>query len=153
MTVRGRGAGWVALQMALLGATGAAGFRGPRWPRAGRRARRRAGLALLGGGAALAVWGARALGPALTPLPAPRPGTALRDAGPYRVVRHPIYTGLVAGALGAALLRRPLALVPAVALGPVLLAKSRREEAYLLDAVPGYADYRSRVPWRMVPFA
>ncbi len=141
----------VAAQMGLLAASGAAGFRGPRWPRTGRRLRRCAGAAMLVGGAVLGGAGARALGPALTPLPTPREGAGLRDAGPYRFVRHPIYGGLLFGAVGAALLRRPAALVPLAGLAAVLHAKVLREEAMLEAAHPGYADYRRRVPYRLLP--
>ena len=38
----------------------------------------------------------------------------------------------------------PLALVPTVVLGLLFDAKSRREEAWLTERLPGYAAYRAR---------
>lgn len=152
MSGRARDAALVAAQMALIAATGAAGFRGPRWPRALAGRRRSAGLALLCGGAAIGIAGARALGPALTPRPTPRSGVAVRDHGPYRIVRHPVYAGVLASAAGWALLRRPAALVPLAGLGGLLHAKALIEERLLEDRDPAYAAYRERVRFRIVPF-
>ena len=47
----------------------------------------------------------------LTPFPEPLPGARLVESGAYRLVRHPIYGGLILGALGWGLLTAsPLAL-------------------------------------------
>lgn len=152
MSGRIRDAGLVSAQMALIAAAGAAGFRGPRWPAVLAGRRRGVGLMLMGGGAALALAGARALGPALTPRPTPRDGAGVRDDGPYRVVRHPVYSGVLAGTAGWALARRPAALLPVAALAGLLHAKALLEERLLEAADPGYAAYRERVPHRIIPF-
>jgi protein-S-isoprenylcysteine O-methyltransferase Ste14 len=74
------------------------------------------------------------------------------ETGAYRLVRHPIYGGLVAASLGWGLLT---ASAPALAGAAVLLAffrlKSAREEAWLVARYPGYAAYRGRTR-RMLPF-
>ena len=61
-------------------------------------------------------------------------------------MRHPIYAGLIIGALGWSLLTNSLL---ALGLAVVLLIffdiKSRREERQLLARFPAYADYRRRV--------
>ncbi|MFN8121453.1 MAG: methyltransferase [Thermoleophilia bacterium] len=152
MNGRARDAVLVAGQMALIAAAGAAGFAGPRWPRIGAGRRRAAGLALLAGGAAFGVAGSRALGPALTPRPTPRAGAGVCDRGPYRVVRHPVYAGVLASAAGWALLRRPAALAPLAGLAGLLHAKALLEERLMEAADPGYAAYRERVRFRIVPF-
>ena len=54
-------------------------------------------------GAALSVGGVLRLGNNLTPLPYPKDGAELVDQGPYAIVRHPIYSGLIFGAFGWAL--------------------------------------------------
>lgn len=75
------------------------------------------------------------------------------DSGPYALVRHPIYTGLIAGLVAAAAVHAtPLALV-----GPVLFAlgfalKARVEERFLEAELGGYQEYRKRVPM-LVPFS
>jgi protein-S-isoprenylcysteine O-methyltransferase Ste14 len=134
-------------------------FFGPRtlagvapWPEPAARIARVAGavLALCGGGLFLAS--VLRLGPALTPLPRPRPGAALVRTGPYRIVRHPIYAGGIAISYGWALLVGSwLTLAWASVLLVFLDVKSAREERWLADAYPGYDDYRRRVR-KLIPF-
>jgi protein-S-isoprenylcysteine O-methyltransferase Ste14 len=89
---------------------------------------------------------------ALTPLPHPRAGASLVDTGSYRLVRHPIYGGIVLGAAGYGLVTAsPLALVGAAALLGFFRLKSGREEMWLEQRYPGYPAYRTRTR-RMIPF-
>jgi protein-S-isoprenylcysteine O-methyltransferase Ste14 len=82
---------------------------------------------------------------ALTAVPHPRPEAALVERGAYRFVRHPIYGGLILGALGLAVITPWLGTFAAVALLSIVLdLKRRREEAWLLDHFPAYAAYRAR---------
>jgi protein-S-isoprenylcysteine O-methyltransferase Ste14 len=147
-----RGQGWVALQFLLLGVLGVVGW----WDRGGWPDEVRAWLSMVGAvsvlcGIAVAVAGARGLGPALTAAPAPLPGASLRSAGVYGVVRHPIYAGLVQIAVGVALVTGPWALAPALALCVVLDLKRRVEEAFLVRTYPDYAEYQKQVRWALVP--
>jgi len=74
------------------------------------------------------------------------------DTGPFALVRHPIYTGLIAGVWAMALLQaRPLALLGAVLFALGFTLKARLEERFLEAELPGYADYRKRVRM-IVPF-
>jgi len=144
-----RGEGWVVLQLLLLGlvalAPPSACAACPPWLRV-------VGLGLLALGAGLGSWGLWALGRNLTPFPRPVAGGNLVTRGPYRVVRHPMYAALVLAAFGWALVRTSgLGLVLAAALFVLLDRKSRREEAWLVEAYPGYAAYRERVG-RLVPW-
>lgn len=59
-----------------------------------------AGLVLIAAGAAVLLVAFRVLGRALTPTPVPVAGAGLRTDGPYRWVRHPIYTGVLLAAAG-----------------------------------------------------
>lgn len=52
------------------------------------------GILLLMGGL-LAVAGIFGLGANLTPLPYPKDEATLVETGPYRLVRHPIYSGVI----------------------------------------------------------
>lgn len=82
---------------------------------------------------------------ALTAVPHPRPEAELVERGAYRFVRHPIYGGLILGAVGLAVITPWPGTFAAVAvLAVVLDLKRRREEAWLLDHFPGYAAYRAR---------
>lgn len=117
-----------------------------------RRFRRAVSLGLLGGGGGLALAGALALGPGLTPSPLPTAGAALQTGGVYGRLRHPLYAGLLLAAAGRATwtgARRHRAAV--VALSVLLSAKARYEERRLLALFPGYAGYAARTPaWNPV---
>jgi protein-S-isoprenylcysteine O-methyltransferase Ste14 len=110
------------------------------------------GLVLLTSGAALAASGILKLGGALTPLPYPAPGAVLRETGVYRFVRHPMYCGVLIGALGWALVRRGwLTIVYVLVAWAFIEVKVRREEAWLLERFPDYAAYQRRVR-KFIPF-
>jgi protein-S-isoprenylcysteine O-methyltransferase Ste14 len=92
------------------------------------------------------------LGPGLTPLPYPKDGAALVRTGPYGLVRHPMYGGGLMIAFGWALfVRGPLTLGYALLLLLLLEVKSRREERWLAERFPDYAEYQRRVP-KLIPF-
>lgn len=111
-----------------------------------------AGLALLAGGGALALAGLLALDGNLSILPHPKAGAHLVERGPYALVRHPIYGGIILGAIGWALLfRSPITLAIALALLVFFDAKSRREERWLARAFPQYRAYQRRVR-KLLPF-
>lgn len=111
-----------------------------------------AGSAVAVIGSGLAVWGITSLGPALSPYPEPLRGTDLVVVGPYRFVRHPIYSGLVLSLAGAgAVARSGPAVAGSVAMAAFFSAKARYEEARLRLAVPGYAAYMRRVRGRLIP--
>ncbi|MDQ1324631.1 MAG: hypothetical protein QG587_1967, partial [Chloroflexota bacterium] len=89
---------------------------------------------------------------ALTPLPHPREGAELVDTGSYRLVRHPIYGGIVLGAAGYALVvGSPFALAGAAILLAFFRLKSGREEAWLREHYPAYQAYAARTK-RMIPW-
>jgi protein-S-isoprenylcysteine O-methyltransferase Ste14 len=80
-------------------------------------------------------------------------GQKVIATGPYAVVRHPMYAGGVLYTVGT-----PLALgsywgfVPLAAMLPFLLWRLLDEERILTRDLPGYAEYRKRVRYRLVPF-
>jgi protein-S-isoprenylcysteine O-methyltransferase Ste14 len=67
-------------------------------------------------------------------------------------VRHPIYGGVIVLALGWSLRRSPLVLVPTALLAIVFELKSRREEVWLDERYPEYADYRAATRHRFIPW-
>ncbi len=146
------GEGWVAIQAVVLVVIVLGGPTGPAWGGPPRVASAILGIASLIIGITLAVRGFLDLGPNLTPLPRPRPGARLVQHGAYSLVRHPIYGGLVMGSTGWGLLMAsPASLAGAAILFVVLDLKSRREEAWLMEAVDGYELY-SRHRRRLIPF-
>jgi len=97
---------------------------------------------LLAGGTAWAVWSLRSLGRNLSVLAQAR---AVADRGPYRFVRHPLYTGELVSTLGLALAAgTPMAFACWLGLVGLQVYRALREEQVLLQALPGYRIYRSR---------
>lgn len=121
--------------------------RDPTWPSAPALI----GTTLVAVSAALALAAFLTLGRDLTPFPHPRNGGRLRQQGIYRWMRHPIYSAMIAFALGWSVLHES-AVGLAVAAGTALFfdRKARREEQMLLTRYPAYAQYRERVR-RFVP--
>jgi protein-S-isoprenylcysteine O-methyltransferase Ste14 len=148
-----RGEGWVAAQAVLLVTIALSALVGLGWPDELETAAWVVGGLLLAAGTLLVVVGALQLGPSLTAFPAPRTGGELSAAGLYRRVRHPMYGGAVLLALG-------WSIVFASAVGAVLTLvlvvffdlKARREEAWLAERYPAYADYCRRTRRKFVPF-
>jgi protein-S-isoprenylcysteine O-methyltransferase Ste14 len=107
-------------------------------------------LMLAGGGLMLAAF--MNLGKGLTPLPYPKDDGQLIQTGVYGFIRHPIYCGGFALALGWALfVCGSLTVVYALLLLLFLDVKSRREERWLSAKFPAYADYQKRVR-KLIPF-
>lgn len=79
-------------------------------------------------------------------------GHHLVDTGPYRQIRHPGYAGTIQGALGASLFIGSwwslALLLPCMML---IIRRLLNEEAFLTEKLPGYAEYRSRTRYRLIP--
>jgi protein-S-isoprenylcysteine O-methyltransferase Ste14 len=80
-------------------------------------------------------------------------GHELIVSGPYRITRHPIYTGLLLAFLGGAAASAQAQSLLAVALAALAFRlKYRVEEAFMIETFgDAYRDYRKRVP-ALVPF-
>jgi protein-S-isoprenylcysteine O-methyltransferase Ste14 len=74
------------------------------------------------------------------------------SSGPYGLVRHPMYTGMLLAALGGPLcLGSYLGEICFLPFCALFVVRMRAEEAFLRDALPGYADYLERIRYRLVP--
>ncbi len=72
--------------------------------------------------------------------------------GPYRYVRHPMYVGLILGAICMPLLLGSWwALIPGLSTVLVTLGRTSLEDQVLRAELPGYADYVQRTRYRIVP--
>jgi protein-S-isoprenylcysteine O-methyltransferase Ste14 len=146
-----RGGAWVVAQSIVFVLVGLTAFAGGPWPAGPRLPFRLLGDAFALAGLGLGGWSFAVLGRSLTPLPRPRADGRLVERGAYRRVRHPIYSAVLLLAVGASLVRSPLALVPTIALALLFDRKARREETWLEERFSGYPTYRRRTRWRFVP--
>lgn len=104
----------------------------------------RAGYVVAALGLALGVWAGWTMGQSLSPFPKPRPGGELVETGPFRLLRHPIYTGGVLFFTGLSLVFSVYGLVLTAVLAVFWIAKARLEERHLRERFPDYAAYRRR---------
>ena len=145
----GRGGAWVLIQFVLMTAVVLmAMLFGGDWTRIGVIV---VGGMLFAGGAVFGIAGVNVLGRNRTTFPQPLADAELVQHGIYARVRHPLYTGVMLLSLGWALIwQSPAAFVTALVQIPFFLAKARREERWLREKFPGYAEYARRVP-RFLP--
>jgi len=74
------------------------------------------------------------------------------STGPYAWVRHPMYTGALLLFLGTPLaLGSYWGLIAFAAYLPGILWRLLDEERLLAETLPGYAEYRQEVRWRLIP--
>jgi len=110
------------------------------------------GVALFAAGGALRIWPVFVLGCRFSGLVAIQPGHTLLTGGPYAVIRHPSYLGLLVSSLGWGLAFRSVAgVLLAALLIPPLLARIRAEERLLSSQFGAeYDAYRARTS-RLIP--
>lgn len=151
--ISGRGEFWVVLQLILLTALVFAPILAPEvWSEAVADLARAFGL--LSGALGLLIVGVAALylGRNLTIFPKPKPDGFMTARGIYRVVRHPMYCGVILCAFGWSLWQTSLvALALSLALCIFFDRKAAQEERWLQAQYPEYADYRRRVK-KLIPF-
>jgi protein-S-isoprenylcysteine O-methyltransferase Ste14 len=110
------------------------------------------GTLLVAAGLGFSVWARRHLGRNWSAHVAVKEDHVLIRTGPYRRLRHPIYTGLLLAFLGMVLIIGEWRAL--VAFGFVLVAfavKSGQEERRMRDAFPEYEQYR-RETAALIPF-
>jgi protein-S-isoprenylcysteine O-methyltransferase Ste14 len=111
------------------------------------------GAALLLPSTVLALWARWTLGRMWSSVPSLRERHELRTDGPYRLTRHPIYTGILGMLLGTAMIVGfGAALVALVVFAGVFIYRIPREERLMTDTFGDqYRRYQRDVP-RLVPF-
>ncbi len=100
----------------------------------------------------LALAGVWSLGDNLTAVPRPKENAHMVEHGAYRLVRHPIYSGIVLSAFGwGFLMNNWPTLLLTLLLFLLFDAKSRREEQWLIEKYADYEEYQKRVR-KLIPF-
>jgi len=103
-------------------------------------------------GLLIAIWARATLGGNWSARVTLKEDHELIERGPYRTVRHPIYSGLLLMVLGTAVLvGRVGGFVALVMSFCGVWLKLRREEALLTKYLPGYSEYMRRTR-ALVPF-
>jgi len=111
-----------------------------------------AGLVLVAAGLALAIWARLYLGRNWGMPMSRKDEPELVTSGPYRYVRHPIYSGILLAILGSALASNVYWLIGLVALTGYFIYSARTEERLMSSSFPAaYPDYRARTKM-LIPF-
>ena len=76
----------------------------------------------------------------------------LVTTGPYRFIRHPIYSGIILGAIGTALATTLFGLIAVAVIAGFFVFSASREERFLGAEFPDtYPSYKARTKM-LVPF-
>jgi protein-S-isoprenylcysteine O-methyltransferase Ste14 len=111
-----------------------------------------AGMVLCFLGMGFAVWARIHLGRNWGGPMSLREGHELVTSGPYAMVRHPIYTGLIVALFGTALAQNLLLLAPFGILWAYYLVSAVNEEKLMLGQFPDqYPQYKKRTKM-LIPF-
>ena len=74
------------------------------------------------------------------------------STGPYRIMRHPGYSGGMLGFVFIPLLLDSMwAFIPAILLVIVVVTRTALEDKTLQDELPGYKEYAKQVRYRLIP--
>jgi protein-S-isoprenylcysteine O-methyltransferase Ste14 len=111
------------------------------------------GTTLVVAGIAFSIWARAYLGRNWSGVVTLKTDHELIRSGPYRFVRHPIYTGLLLAIIGSAIVRGDWCGVVAIAIAIIALwRKLRLEERWLGETFGDeYAKYRAEVS-ALIPF-
>jgi protein-S-isoprenylcysteine O-methyltransferase Ste14 len=111
------------------------------------------GIALLAGGLLFSVWARVHIGRNWSGTVTVKEDHELIRSGPYGLVRHPIYTGILTALIGTVLISATgRALLGLLIIIIALLRKLRVEEAFMRATFPGqYERYVAEVP-QLIPF-
>ena len=72
--------------------------------------------------------------------------------GPYSIIRHPMYLGMVIMSLFMPLaLGSYFSLIPMLFIIPIIIFRIKNEEEILFRDLNGYKDYCLKTPYRLLP--
>jgi protein-S-isoprenylcysteine O-methyltransferase Ste14 len=80
-------------------------------------------------------------------------GQKVIDTGLYRIVRHPMYFATLFMFLPLPLILGSFwGLIPVAFYLPLIIFRLLDEEKFLTESLEGYAEYKKKVKYRLVPF-
>ena len=102
-------------------------------------------------GVGYAIWARVHLGKNWSPIPNVKEGHELITGGPYRLVRHPIYTGIIAATFGTGLAIHVWFLVFLI-MTANFIWRVRTEERLMTKQFPDqYPEYKKKT-WALIPW-
>jgi protein-S-isoprenylcysteine O-methyltransferase Ste14 len=110
------------------------------------------GLALFAAGLGLAIWARVYIGRNWGTPMSQKADPDLVTSGPYRWVRHPIYSGVILAMIGTAVALSPVWLVSVAIVGGYFVFSATREERYLVQRFPDTYPAYKRSTKMLVPF-
>jgi protein-S-isoprenylcysteine O-methyltransferase Ste14 len=79
-------------------------------------------------------------------------GHRVASGGPYRIVRHPSYIGVILVYIATALaLGSWWALIPGGVCAVLMVVRTALEDRTLLAELPGYTEYAEQTRYRLIP--
>jgi protein-S-isoprenylcysteine O-methyltransferase Ste14 len=110
------------------------------------------GVVLCAMGLACAIWARVHLGKNWSGMPSIKEGHELVTSGPYHLVRHPIYTGMLLALFGSALVAGVIWLAVFMIFTANFFYRIPVEERYMMQLFPDqYAEYKKRTK-ALIPF-
>jgi len=111
------------------------------------------GIVITLAGLGFAVWARIHLGSNWSGQPVIRIDHTLVQSGPYRIVRNPIYTGILIAGIGSTIvIGKFWALAVTIIILVVFIAKIRSEESFLLEEFgESFIDYKQKVK-SLIPY-
>jgi protein-S-isoprenylcysteine O-methyltransferase Ste14 len=110
------------------------------------------GVVVFASGIALAMWARVNLGRNWGMPMSEKAEPELVTSGPYHLIRHPIYSGILTAVLGTALANNLIGLIVVVVLGAYFYYSASVEETNLTATFPkAYPAYRTRTKM-LIPF-
>jgi protein-S-isoprenylcysteine O-methyltransferase Ste14 len=78
---------------------------------------------------------------------------AVISSGPYRIIRHPGYTGVVLWAIASFLMFGTIAVgIVSTIIIIIIWVRTYFEDKMLKNELPGYSEYSRKVNYRLIPF-
>ncbi len=111
------------------------------------------GLVLFIGGGLFSLYSRFVLKDNYMPAISAKLPTTLQTTGPFKIVRHPIYLGTLAGFIGMELVFNSPLILMAIIVFILCLKQSKKEEKLLaLKYGEAWTTYEKKTPYKLIPF-
>ena len=109
-------------------------------------------VAVCAAGIALAFAARYHLGANWSPIPAVKENHELVTSGPYRMIRHPIYSGMILAFVGTSFITAPAFWLAFAILSVTFVARCRTEEKMMEAEFPETYEAYEKTTWALIPY-